>query len=365
MKRQFAASWFVLVLCVVHLEAVAANAPAPNLTYYYAGTADIVVNSVKVPSAPTINTYYEALGWNFNQEGAGYTGLQFTNERVATGTYTFIFSMWDGLVPKVPVSVDYLDPGATTRPFVEGTSGTASINWSLGWLPDRWYTLVVRRWDCKGSKTCFALWVNKQAEGKWIHHITMVHPVANVGFNGYALAFLEDFRGNGKYRSVRYRNAWARTPAGWQPLGEALLGASEDAAAVVHEYRGFVDGDAFGLEAGAGVVNDIAKGHDFTVGMGASPGLPPASVAHCAASVAPDGASVQISWTPDEAKSPQFAYTVRLVRLPDGNLVEQVSATVPQARAASVPIRAAGKYRVELQLTDIFDQVSAVCAQSI
>jgi hypothetical protein len=353
-----------MALCCVCAEARADQAPAPRLTYGFGAPADIVVSSVMVPASPTIDTYYEAMGWNFNAEGAGYTGIQFSDKRVASGTPTFIFSLWDPLASKAVVTADYLDAGVTTERAVEGTSFLASINWARGWLPDRWYTLAVRRWDCHGSKTCFALWIHKEAEGQWIHHATMVHPVAKLRINGYVVAFLEDWSGSGEYRSVRYRDAWARTAAGWQSLWQATLAASEAKPVVPHAYRGFVDANAFGLEAGAGVASVVAQA-DLSVAKGTAPGFLPPAISAFTATLSADKFSVQLSWTLDESKSPQFAYAARLVRISDGRVVALVSATVPQARSATLPVPVSDEYRAELEVTDIFDQPSAVASQPL
>jgi hypothetical protein len=335
----------------------AIQASAPYLIHYFP-PADILVNSVQVPRAPTVGTYYEVLGWDFGLEGAGYTGIQWTRERNPSGGPAFIFSLWDPVSSHVPIATDYLDPGTETRAFGGEGTGLNSMNWTLGWQPDRWYTAVVRRWSCQGTSTCFGHWVYKHTEQQWTHNITMVYPVANTLLGTSAYSFVEDFGANGLYRSARFRDAWARTAAGWVALNRPYFTAGISAS-MPNEYNAFLADGVFNLEAGSGVT--LTQQPDTylpAVAMASAPEFPPAVIATLNASLNANGTSATVNWAIGREAAPQFAYRVRVFGLGETVVRHEASAILPQGRSLTVPLAAGNSWRIELQVTDVFDRTS-------
>lgn len=353
-----------LASCVALPSTVhALGAPAPSLSYN-TDAGDIVMNSVMVPAAPTMSTYYEVLGWNFGAEGGGYTGLQWTPERIPSGGPVFIFSLWDPIATtNEPIVATYTAPGTETRRFGGEGTGLNSMNWTLGWVPDRWYNIVVRRWACGNAHTCFGHWINDTASGVWTHNITMDYPVPDVSLGPGTYIFLEDFAWNGLKRSMYVRNLYKRvttvsSPA-WRPGTRASFGVSDPEGTIPLAYDARVVGSAFYLEAGTGATASLAPGTSLgEVPMPDTPAPIAGKLTRVEAAGKLGDPSIKLDWTIDPVRSPQFSYRVKVRRVSDGGVVYDQDAVVPHARTATLPVALDEPMEVALSVRDIFDQWS-------
>lgn len=335
-------------------------APAPYLNFF-AGNApgDIIMNSVMVPNAPTVSTYYMTSGWNWGSEAGGYTGIQWTTENYnAAGGPVYIFSIWDPISSSKPIVASYTDAGTQTRRFGGEGTGLNSMNWTLGWKANTWYTTLVRNWDC-GSKTCFGHWIRNEETGVWTHNITMDFPIGGIRFAPYTPTFLEDWSQNGLMRSAHFRNFWRRDiNRVWVPGSTAQFSVSENAETMPFAYDASVTGDTFFMRAGAGVKATIKPGDQLVAtGMPAAPVLTTGEIGELFLVPQSAARTVDVSWTPVPTRSPQFAYRTTITSLA-GVVSHDEETVLPQGRKATLKYPAEGQHLIAVQTRDIFDQLS-------
>ena len=183
------------------------RAPSCALWFQDKHEGDILVHEVRVPKLGAAKfTYYCCLQWNTGQDGGGYCGIQDHPDGRC-----YIFSLWDARTSKEPIVPIFTGPGTVTQTFGGEGTGLKSMNFELGWDTDRWYTIVVRRWDMDGKWTYFGFWVEDQEAQKWTHLVTMRFPLPGISFRSSTACFVEDWHGNGKnIRRVLLRNGFKR-----------------------------------------------------------------------------------------------------------------------------------------------------------
>ncbi|XP_041347100.1 uncharacterized protein LOC121366933 [Gigantopelta aegis] len=181
--------------------------------YHY---GDIIMQDVSVPThGDTPNTYYCTLQWNAGHEAGGYCGIQSHTH----GRKNYIFSLWKSRShPDIPIGIPYKGHGTTTTPFGGEGTGMKSMNYSLGWKDNHWYTTVVRRWHHQ-QHTYFGFWIHDQSANSWAHLVTMDYP-ASADFYTQTGSFIEDWAGSGQHqREVHFRHGFKRrTDQTWIPF---------------------------------------------------------------------------------------------------------------------------------------------------
>lgn len=344
-------------------------APSSHLLYKGAtSTTDISMNQVYVPvTAPY--TYFEALGWNNGFEGGGYCGIQ----DLGNGTRKYIYSLWNTLDPNntTPIKAAYLGQGTTVAPFGNEGTGLGSSNTDLGWSVNTWYNFVTRTWPVNGH-TYFGFWSQDLSTSKWTHLLTMDYPVANVSIQDKNDAFVEDFGDLGApIRKALYKEAWQRSITGVWSLRNNVLFSSNDKDAVRNgiyneAFNAGVENGAFFIQIGGNTTHAFpGRTLDLSVSSSATkPTTVPGEITAFTAAYNAAAKTVDLTWTINPLKSPQFSYQLDLFDNAafTGSPIASSADNVPQARAlsANVAFVPGGTYYARFRIKDIFDNASAL-----
>jgi len=361
-KKLITTALTCILLNTAHAEEteVVNRAASIWLNYNDVGAGDLIMQDVFVPSSGlTTTTYYSILNWNAGLEGGGYAGIQdHPNGR------NYIFSLWDPRASNDPIVARYQDEDTEVENFGGEGTGLKSWNFSLGWNPDTWYTLVARTWPVN-DHTYFGYWTQDQSTGIWTHLVTMDYPVADVNFVSRTSSFVEDWLYSGaNVRSAYLSNGHKRFIDG------SWIGFSEAEFSVVqHQPKRNYD-DNFNASANSSfytMTTGGATSPDFSISnhtcykgdgsladfCGRGPDTPftrsntPQTTSKPIIEFAIDSAiSSAVNWSVPQTSSPQLKYTITV------NGITVNSAFDPEARTAEISVSNGDV--VEVTLEDIF-----------
>ncbi|XP_052771919.1 uncharacterized protein LOC128211301 [Mya arenaria] len=290
------------------------RAPSVHLRYFDYAAGDILTQDVYVPQTGlACNTYYCCLQWNAGMNGGGYCGIQ-DHPRGRN----FIFSLWDPPPGEGAIRPIYEGPGTVCEPFGGEGTGMKSWNFSLGWEPDHWFTLVTRRWG-HDDHSYFGFWVYKHKALEWTHFVTLDYPMPNVCFDTTSCSFLEDWHGNGnEVRRVHFQNGYKRNlNGGWMPFNEAGFSMVREASSRTFENNfdtGVLDGMFF-LQSGGSTKPSKTAVDSGTIcrKITAKPDMRPIC---CSLTSVTD---TEITWEIPDGSIPQFQYIIYI----DGVIYKQ------------------------------------------
>ncbi|XP_060590016.1 uncharacterized protein LOC132745195 [Ruditapes philippinarum] len=281
------------------------SAPSLWLRYNDEGPGDILTQDVYVPKVGlTKYTYYCCLQWNAGMNGGGYCGIQDHPKG-----HNYIFSLWNPIDTDKKIKPIYVGPGTICEPFGGEGQGLKTWNFTLGWEPDNWYTLITRRWD-NDDKTCYGFWVKNHLTLEWTHLVSLEFPVPGTYFEKVTSSFLEDWVGSGdQERRVHYQNGYKHGLNGkWLPFDKAVFRMVKETRCKLFEnnYDSGVLDDTFYLHSGGqsmptgGAVN----GGMLKRKMPQKPDVLPICVKLSSIS------NEEVSWDIPTGSVPQFQYIV-------------------------------------------------------
>lgn len=283
-------------------------ARAPSVWFHYEDyfPGDIIHQSVLVPKdGVTLDTYYCCMQWNTGGEGGGYCGIQDHPRGKA-----FIYSVWDPIKSNLPIKAALTGMWTETGHFGSEGTGFKSMNFAIGWQPDRWYTLVSRMWNY-GSHTYFGFWVHDETDKQWTHVITMDFPVKSVMFNTNTGSFVEDWAGTGdNQRKALYRNGFKRKSDGtWFAFHSGKFGVVRGTGTLNHNnnYDGGSNQDYYYLVTGGTIQPSPGLGttsKTFDVTTHKEPTENPIDFTITLAT------PKLVTWTVPASSTPQFKYTI-------------------------------------------------------
>ncbi len=328
------------------------RAPSVWLRYDDAFAGDIIHQSVQVPNGgATLATYYCCMQWNAGLEGGGYCGIQDHPRGKA-----FIYSIWDPKQSTDPIKAAFTGPGTEAENFGGEGTGLRSMNFSVGWQTDQWYSLVNRRWD-HSDHTYFGFWVHNETGREWNHLITMDFPVKDVTFNSETGAFVEDWQGTGsEMREARFRRAHKRRTSNgaWFPFSTGHFNVVQEAA--TQNYNNNYDAgskdDYYYLSCGGTITPSPGLGTSHTFNL-PTPGKP--EEAPIGFSIASAKANL-VEWTVPKSSTPQFKYTINV----GGRCV--ASDVQPETRSQAIQGGQVGD-TVEVILEDILGNTTSKTAK--
>lgn len=200
-------------------------------------------------------------------------------------------------------------PGTICEPFGGEGSGLKSWNFSVGWEPDSWYTVVIRRWD-NGDHSRFGFWVKHQMSLEWLHMVTLDYPVADTYFETLSCSFLEDWKGSGdQERRVHYKNGYKHSLNGkWLPFNKAVFSVVNELQSKMYEnnYDSGILDDTYYLQSGGKTIptETAVSGTMLKTEMPEKPAVLPICV--YLSSVTPE----EVAWEIASGSVPQFQYIV-------------------------------------------------------
>ncbi|XP_071116046.1 uncharacterized protein [Haliotis cracherodii] len=335
------------------LEMTTNRAPAEHLNYGDHEKGDIIMIDVQVPKdGSKVDTYYSGLNWNAGHDGGGYCGIQDHGPKGRT----YIFSMWD---PKTTttekITAAYQGLWTKSHHFGHEGSGLHSDNTSLGWDPDVWFTLAVRRWDV-GKHSHFGYWVQNQASRVWTHLVTFDYPIADVTFMSSTSSFMENYSAHGDgslLRQVHYGHGYKRRlDKTWIPFVNANFSVNQGAQTANwnHNYNAGTKADYFFLELGKTVHPDPGVGthHSFKLATAMPPKPAKSAITFTISKATHD----VVEWHVPETSTPQFSYTIDV----DGKHI--ASGVDPEKR--NLDLKQIQGNKVTVTLEDLFGETVSV-----
>ncbi|KAK3596383.1 hypothetical protein CHS0354_036933 [Potamilus streckersoni] len=329
---------------------------APSVATWFSdnGKGDIILQELMVPSSHlTRYTYYCCLQWNAGMNGGGYCGIQdHPNGK------NYIFSVWDpepnSMTPGKHIEAVFVGNGTKIERFGGEGEGLKSWNFTLGWETDRWYNMVVRRWDFEGH-TRFGFWVHDGTEKRWHHLVTMDFPVLNVYFCTKTCCFVEDWHGSGeKLRGAMFRNGFKRlTDGSWLPFGDGNFHVNQEPACKKYNnnFCAETNEDLTGIfmQTGHPVIPSEGQGTSCKLKVQVThkePFIPP--IEFEVTSIMNTG----VKWYVPESSTPQFSYTVKV----NDHLIE--SGIDPYKREVLLHCTSG---QIEVSLHDIIGREKTIC----
>lgn len=336
--------------------------------------SDIRIREVRVPSDGLyIGTYYCTMGY-FTPSGTstGYGGIQYTSD-ISKGPKNYIYSQWNDYT-----TVAYSDSETDIEAFGGEGTGQKSINHDPGnqWTTDYWHVTSDRVWK-EGSNTYFAFIAKNGETGIWTHMITWNTPEAGVYFKGGGYYFLEDWTGDGNYRSVHMRRAYSRTvgSGNWfhhkkflYDINDGDITSPTGRSRDNNNWLGGVASDGGGqyfymaAGGGCGVSNNDYSDHIVSNSTSSPQELYGVHKITSLTAIPFDSNNkLRVLWDGDNTSVPQFAYTLTIKD--GGTTVLTKTDTIPQKRSDTLDISSLSPevklYTVTLNITDFFDGSAA------
>ena len=354
---------FLLVLLTIGTTVNAQNrAPSCWLNYNDNFKGDLIVNTVRVANPSPLYTYYCTMQWNAGQEGGGYCGIQEHPDG-----RNFIFSIWDPKASNEAIKAAYVGDGTEIANFGGEGTGLRSLNFSVGWETNRWYSFVSRAWDYH-SHTHFGYWVFDIYLNKWHHLITMDFPVEGVRFNTGTGSFIEEWVGNGQLkRGVNQKNGWKRAyrTKMWRAFESARFSrVSPDAGAAnyIEKYNGGVAINQYYFMESGGSSSPVSNASGATLRVNNpnnKPDFRPIRIDEFTYDVIDQ--ELSLDWQAADSTSPQFSFELDLINTSQNDeLVYSEEINIPHQRDFRIDLSTYpdGNYKLIFHLSDIFDQES-------
>lgn len=355
--------YYFIILCAIVFQTAESQNRAPSLYLNYQDheRGDIIINSLRVQSPSPLYTYYCGLLWNSGHDAGGYCGMQ-----EHPNGKNFIFSLWDPISSKDPITAEYAHPDTEVANFGGEGTGLRSINFGLGWEEGQWYTILSRAWSEYESSTFFGYWVFDQKNKKWHHLVTMDYPVPSLDFKTSTRTFIEDWLGNGdEARTFHQQNGWKRKSAdhSWIPFSTTEFHrVYPDAGTVnyIEQYDGGKNQDYFYMTSGGGTIprGDIER-EKFTMDSSKdAPHLNHGILTHFTMTPLADQ-MFEASWTVDESGLPQFLIFIQVFD-EEGNMYDQRVIQKPHVRSLQMDMSEYndGSYTASMVMIDLLDNES-------
>lgn len=329
------------------------RAPSVILWFNDAEPGQLLMHDVCVPSnGLTKHTYYCCLQWNAGKEGGGYCGIQDHPDGKV-----FIFSMWDPVTStKDEIKAVHVGHGTQISRFGGEGTGLKSMNFSVGWKPDHWYTIVVRRWE-KDDHSYFGFWVLDQTEKIWRHFATFDYPVNSVCFTTRTACFVEDWCGTGENtRCAHYKNGFKYTCDNkWLYFKESCfyVNQEEPTKRYNENYDCVVqDSQSFCIRTGGKdttPTEGVGPRCNFSLGNTDKNSCPELPLLEFEFHVSPENSIV---WKIPESSIPQLSCLIKV------NGMERFTMVDPELRSANIDLKSSNHGdEVEVILTDILNRV--------
>lgn len=361
MKRFITRSLMLLFLFTMAKQLSAQNrAPSVYLDYKDFFEGDIIINSLRVVSPSPLYTYYNAMCFGGGVDGGGYCGMQNSPQG-----RNFIYSLWDPSSVHEAIRAEYVGEQTQIANFGGEGTGLRSLNYTVNWLPNQWYTFVTRVWNLN-DHSYYGFWIFDQTNNRWYHLVTMNYPVKNLKFTSRTSAFIEDWMGNGSsVREIDRKDGWKRKiNAQWFAFNQATIARlSPDAgcADFIDNYDGGVIGDEyFFIKSGGSNTHPVTNVSGTTINISnnqTSPNFKSCEISNL--TFKRDKDSLEVNWTVNTSKSPQYAYTIELYTNSSlsGTPFASYTEIKPHARQAKIKINHLLLETVYLKMYiyDIFD----------
>jgi hypothetical protein len=333
--------------------------PYVETTNFKNQTGVLVMSDVKFPAngiAPY--TYASSINFKIGKSG-GYCGIQKAglNEKRKGNN---IFSIWD-FPNKIQITAPYKDRETFVGGF--GGEGTGLHSHSdFGWIPDHWYTNIVRCWTVNDSTTLVGYWLYDHSANTWKHYVTFEVPEAHAKLQGNIGSFLENFADDAKRtRLGDYRDYWMLKEDGAWLHPDTLV-----AKAGKGSWKAEKVGDA-GVRLTSCGTNIGLDQYKFKVVMPDKPVFVKSpTVFDLAGYYDKSGKIVHVDWSVAPEDMPQLSYKVALYNNAEctGTPLAAASGTDPDRTMVGLAVNGIElknqNYYITLQLTDIFNQVSSV-----
>ncbi len=272
-----------------------------------------------------------------------------------------IFSIWD-FPNKIQIRAVYKDPLTFVGGFGgEGTGLHSHCN--FGWVPNQWYTNVVRRWYTGGDKTLVGYFIYDHTLQQWRHYVTFEVPEADAKLKSSISSFLENF-GDEKKRSRMscYKSYWLLTTDNkWMTADTLVADAGE----------GFWNVEAYGSD-GVKLTScgpTFIKRDKVFFGVTNKEDKPaickPAAIYELGAYYDKQDKKIYVDWSIKNSAAPQLSYTIGLYDNAScsGDALAIANGIDPDVRTAILKTdkldTTAKTYYILLTLKDIFNQSSA------
>jgi len=340
------------------------RAPSCWLKYQDFYQGDIIINTISVQSPSPTYTYYCALQWNAGLEGGGYCGIQEHPDG-----RNFIYSIWDPISSNEPITATYTHTGTNVENFGGEGTGLKSWNFEIGWETGQWYSFVTRTWD-DNQHTMFGFWVFDHTNVTWYHLVTMDYPVIGVRFNSNTGSFIEDWLGNGQnVREIHHKEGWKRKTSdlSWNAFETSLferMSPDPGAQNFINNYDGGVYNNEYYFMKSGGNTSPITSTSGTLLSLQSNNTNPNFDVGNVNTfSTIINTNNLDIDWTIDTDKSPQFSYHIKVYDNPNfiGNPLIQNDVIAPHIRHTNLDISALpnnAEYYIQFNIVDIFDNQS-------
>ncbi len=304
-------------------------------------------------------TYACSIQFGIGKSG-GYCGIQQAglNEKRKGNN---IFSIWD-FPNKIQIVAGYKDKETYVSGFGGEGTGLHSHN-DFGWLPDRWYTNIVRCWNNGlDTLTRVGYWMYDHAQNKWKHYVTFDIPETNAKLHGDIGSFLENFADQKKRTRVgNYKSYWMLKENGEWLHPDTLVASAGTGSWLAKKL-----GDDGVQLSSCGTQTGPDK-YKFAVKMPAKPTIiSTPAIYDLGAYYSKNAHTVHVTWTITDEQMPQLGYKVALYNNAacTGTPLAESYGIDPQLTMVDLHVQGIElknqNYYVTLQITDIFNQVSPV-----
>jgi hypothetical protein len=339
------------------------RAPSVYLDYNDYDDGNIIINTLRVVEPSPLYTYYNAMCFGGGVDGGGYCGMQ-----NAPDGHNFIFSLWDPVSVHDTIRAEYIGDGTNVANFGGEGTGLRSLNYSIGWLPNQWYTFVTRVWNLN-NHSFYGFWIFDHSNNIWHHLVTMNYPVNNLKFSSRTSAFIEDWAGNGsEVREIHRKNGWKRKlNSQWVSFNQATISrVSPDpgCANYLDNYDGGIISNEYYFIKSGGINThpntNLSGTTIYLTNSNTSPNFQAGEISNLIVNNHID--SLELLWTVNSSKSPQYSYTVEFYNNSafTGSPIASFSEINPHTRKTKVRINnlPSGNYFYKIFISDIFDNHS-------
>lgn len=319
----------------------------------------LMMSDVMIPAdgiAPY--TYASSVNFKIGKSG-GYCGIQqagFNEKRKGNN----IFSIWD-FPNKVQITAFYKDPGTYVGGFGGEGTGLHSHH-DFGWLPNHWYTNIVRSWSVNDSTTFVGYWLYDESANTWRHYVTFQVPESHAMLHGDIGSFLENFADDSKRsRLGNYRRYWLlKADGSWLHPDTLIAKAGPGSWSAKKMGDDGVELTSCGTKLGP-------DQYKFEVNMPAKPTIvKPAAVYDLAGYYDKNNHTIHADWSVAPEDMPQLSYKVALYNNAQctGEPLASAAGTDPDLTMVNLKVNGIElknqNYYISLQLTDIFNQSAPV-----
>lgn len=322
-------------------------------------SAQLMMADVMIPASGMAPfTYACSIQFGIGKSG-GYCGIQNNNgEDQHVRPLNNIFSIWN-FPNKIQILCTYKNP----LTFVGGFGGEGTglhSHADIGWIPDHWYTNVVRRWYNGGDRTFVGYWIYDHTAKTWNHYVTFDVPQADAMLHGNISSFLENFADERKSsRTAVYKSYWILNAADKWSHPDTLFARAGAGAWQASRYG------KDGVEVtSCGTTDGPVDGYHFAVKTNNHPNIGDPVIYDAGAYYDHQEKKVYVDWSLQPTSTPQLSYEIALYdnRAMTGKPLASITGTDPDKTIAALPVSdiqlQQQDYYISVRIRDIFDQES-------